>query len=62
MVGTACIKLAPILCALIVVEYFMLLFVIMTAVQGIFVVALYRYAIGKSDGGFDSALLKNAFS
>jgi hypothetical protein len=62
VVGTACIKLAPILCALLGIGYFMLLFVIMTAVQGIFVVALYRYATGKSDGGFDSALLKNAFS
>ena len=62
VVGAACIKLAPILCALAVVGYFILLYVIMTAVQGIFVVALYRYATGKSDGGFDSALLKDAFS
>ena len=40
----------------------MLLDAIMTAVQGIFVVALYRYATGKTDGGFDSAFLKDAFS
>jgi hypothetical protein len=38
------------------------LYVVMTAVQGIFVVALYRYATGKSDGGFDSALLKDVFT
>lgn len=62
VVGSACIKLAPILCALVVVGYFLLLYVIMTAVQGVFVVALYRYATGKSDGGFDATLLKDAFS
>ena len=44
------------------VPYFLLLTAVMSAVRGIFVVALYRYATeGEAPSGFSKVILNGAF-
>jgi hypothetical protein len=60
--GLAGFKLLPPLGFLIAVPYFLLLTAVMSAVRGIFIVALYRYATGgEPPPGFSSGSFKEAF-
>jgi hypothetical protein len=61
LLGLVGFKLHP-LGFLIAVPYFLLLSAVMSAVRGIFTVALYRYATGgEPPAGFSSASFKEAF-
>jgi hypothetical protein len=61
LLGLAGFKLHP-LGFLIAIPYFLLLSAVMSAVRGIFTVALYRYATGgEPPAGFSGASFKEAF-